>query len=327
MPNFDALTRDSVRAAIDACDQIGRDAFLERYGFKEAREYFLIHDGHAYDSKAIVGVAHGVATGEYLRSGDFTGGAHVAEVLRRLGFPVTGVADWTWPELVLAGGLLLSAGWDRTLRAHEKPVIELSRFLRDRNPEMALSPTFRSPGSVQHKLEDLRTSRPSYSGAATRGGKLTAQMARALVDELEKMLELARLLRDSPDLVRDDQNRDGTSAIEAPDAGIATAIEGRLIRRVVIARERDRALRDRKLKSVVAAGRPIACEVCSFDFQTSYGEHGEGYIQVHHVLPLHVSGQVTTTLDDLVLLCANCHVMIHHGKEWKTPDELRGMVN
>nr|WP_240962852.1 HNH endonuclease [Antrihabitans stalactiti] len=70
----------------------------------------------------------------------------------------------------------------------------------------------------------------------------------------------------------------------------------------------------------------IACETCDFDFEVVYGELGAGFIHVHHVVPLHFSGEVETTLEHLVLLCANCHQMIHRGPSWKTPEELRGII-
>ena len=37
----------------------GRHAFLARYGFGPAKEWVLVHGGKRYDSKAIVGAAHG----------------------------------------------------------------------------------------------------------------------------------------------------------------------------------------------------------------------------------------------------------------------------
>ncbi|MDL9944591.1 HNH endonuclease [Gordonia sp. ABSL11-1] len=324
MPNLQLLTRDSVLGAIAECDALGRDAFLERNTFKEARDYFLIHDGRAYDSKAIAGVAYGAVGGARLASSDFTGGLAVAEVLRKLGFHVTGVTDWTLSELLLAAALLEDNGWRRTLRAHEEAVIELSRILRDRNPELAISPTFRSPGSIQRKLEDLRTSRSDYGGAATRGGRLTEQVALAFERDPRRMMELARTVQsDSSFAVPDPE---GAAPVDTAAEGLVHAVEGRLVRRLVATRERDPQLRAAKLRAVRSAGKPIACEVCAFNFGKMYGAHGNGYIQVHHVMPLHASGEVTTTLDDLVLLCANCHVMIHQGTGWKTPDELRQLV-
>lgn len=54
----------------------------------------------------------------------------------------------------------------------------------------------------------------------------------------------------------------------------------------------------------MAAGADIAYEVCGFDFGYVYGERGEGYIEVHHVRPLHISGETETRLDNLALLYA-----------------------
>lgn len=69
---------------------MGRDAFLDTYGYKRAREYFLVHDGRRYDSKAIAGVAHRGVTGHPLLWDDFSGGRDtVARQLIRLGFEVT----------------------------------------------------------------------------------------------------------------------------------------------------------------------------------------------------------------------------------------------
>jgi 5-methylcytosine-specific restriction enzyme A len=84
------ITREAVLAAIAEYDRLGQDEFLSRYGFDRARSYLLVHDGKAYDSKAIVGVAHGFLPGERaLSAGEFSGGeATVGRLLRGLGFSV-----------------------------------------------------------------------------------------------------------------------------------------------------------------------------------------------------------------------------------------------
>lgn len=70
------ITVPAVLQAIQEFDQRGRDGFLEAHGFGRARRYFLQHEGRFYDSKAIVGVAHGhVAGQEVLEPGEFSGGA------------------------------------------------------------------------------------------------------------------------------------------------------------------------------------------------------------------------------------------------------------
>ncbi|WP_051955649.1 winged helix-turn-helix domain-containing protein [Beijerinckia mobilis] len=56
------------------------------------------------------------------------------------------------------------------------------------------------------------------------------------------------------------------------------------------------------------------CQVCDFDFEATYGELGQGYIEAHHTIP--VASLVTgmkTRLSDLVPLCANCHRIIHRN--------------
>jgi hypothetical protein len=55
------VTRSHVISAIEEFDALGRERFLAEYGFGRALAYYLIHEGHEYDSKAIVGVAHGYA--------------------------------------------------------------------------------------------------------------------------------------------------------------------------------------------------------------------------------------------------------------------------
>src|SRR5690349_1774033 len=87
----DLTSRTAVLRAIAEYDALGRDAFLAKYGFGRARSYFLVHDGRLYDSKAIVGAAHGYehpVVGP-LRASDFSGGeATVQAKLEQLGFAV-----------------------------------------------------------------------------------------------------------------------------------------------------------------------------------------------------------------------------------------------
>lgn len=91
-------------------------------------------------------------------------------------------------------------------------------------------------------------------------------------------------------------------------------------------RERDKGLRKRKIDAVLRQGRRLVCEACGFDFEATYGPRGAGYIECHHVVPLHEAGEGRTRLSDLALICANCHRMIHRRAPWPTPDELRNLI-
>ena len=77
--------------AIAEFDRLGREQFLAKYGFGPSRRYWIVHNGQKYDSKAIIGAAHGFAAGQDrpLRSDEFSGGEKAAvAILRRLGFEV-----------------------------------------------------------------------------------------------------------------------------------------------------------------------------------------------------------------------------------------------
>lgn len=58
------------------------------------------------------------------------------------------------------------------------------------------------------------------------------------------------------------------------------------------------------------------CMACGFDFETIYGEHGKDYIEIHHIVPLSsISEEVAIDPEtDLVVVCSNCHRMIHRKK-------------
>ena len=74
----------AVVRAVREFDAVGRGAFLARYGFGEARQYFLSMDGKLYDSKAIIGAAHGYQFPEKgpLRPTEFSRGDATVKVCR-----------------------------------------------------------------------------------------------------------------------------------------------------------------------------------------------------------------------------------------------------
>jgi hypothetical protein len=85
----DINDRAPILEAIQEFDRLGRDQFLRKYGYKDAREFWLIHQGTRYASKAIVGVACKHVTGSKgpLKASEFSGGkATVQRLLESLGF-------------------------------------------------------------------------------------------------------------------------------------------------------------------------------------------------------------------------------------------------
>ena len=56
----------------------------------------------------------------------------------------------------------------------------------------------------------------------------------------------------------------------------------------------------------------LRCQACGFSFVQTYGSLGEGFIEAHHILPLsELTEETETKIEDIALVCSNCHRMIH----------------
>lgn len=75
--------------------------------------------------------------------------------------------------------------------------------------------------------------------------------------------------------------------------------------------------------------RGTVCECCGFDFSSVYGGLGSNYIECHHLNPLSErppqawDEDIRTTIDDVRMLCSNCHRMIHRRRPALTVEELK----
>ncbi|MGW3338360.1 HNH endonuclease [Streptomyces sp. NPDC001009] len=239
------------------------------------------------------------------------------------------IPAWAEDELVLAGALVVKNGW-RELRTRDPRVHELSELLQSlpiHAPEARTLAGFRSPDSVSRKTTDFVTNQPGFAGAATRCGRPTLLMIDAFSKREAEMLQAAQAIEDG--IASGELHLIPPQPDEEDESG-TTAVEGRLLVRWALARERNPKLRARKIQQARRIHGTLRCEVCAFDFARAYGDLGEGYIEVHHVTPLHVAGMAETALDDLACLCANCHRMCHRnspGESWRTPAALRELMH
>jgi 5-methylcytosine-specific restriction enzyme A len=318
------VTPAGVRAAVAEFDRLGRDALLRSTGFGRARAYYLEHDGRLYDSKAIIGYAHGLSTGTPLRPGDFSGGDKtVAQRLEALGFKVLNVPnpDWTRDEIILACALVEANGW-KQVDAHDPRAQALSELLQSPaiHPATPRNPDFRNPAGVAMKTYNIASTHPDYRGAPSNGNRLDKEVLDDFRDDPARMHAMAARIRELL------THNEATSGLPDLDPADISAGEGSLALRAHLRRERDPKLRRRKLTDAKRRGLPIACEVCTFDFGRTYGTHGLDYIECHHRTPLHVTGETQTRLADLALVCSNCHRMIHRTRQWLTVEQLHNLV-
>lgn len=103
--------------------------------------------------------------------------------------------------------------------------------------------------------------------------------------------------------------------------------EGGEKRRLHLTRERSQVVVLKAKELALKRDPMLRCEVCGFSFLEKYGEHGYGFIEAHHTQPIStLKPGSQTRVEDMALICGNCHRMIHRGERTHTINELRGML-
>ncbi|GIP52922.1 HNH endonuclease [Paenibacillus vini] len=88
--------------------------------------------------------------------------------------------------------------------------------------------------------------------------------------------------------------------------------EGKELLRLHKVRERDpQLIKDAKKRFKKLHGE-LFCEACGINFEKVYGERGKDFIEGHHKKPVsEMKDGETTKVEDISMLCSNCHRMIH----------------
>ena len=110
---------------------------------------------------------------------------------------------------------------------------------------------------------------------------------------------------------------------EDPAVTTATALEGGVALLSHLGRERNRQLVEAKRRAYRAETGELSCEACGLRAGDLPPQIGEGCFEVHHTLPLAQREAASLTkLDDLALVCANCHRLIHRSTPMLAVHEL-----
>lgn len=98
---------------------------------------------------------------------------------------------------------------------------------------------------------------------------------------------------------------------ESYNLSFQSSVEGNKSQKFTTKYERDPKLRKRAVEI-----HGYICQVCDFNFEEHYGEHGKNFIHVHHIQPLFQfeAPQEVNPKTDMSVLCPNCHSMIHRNK-------------
>ena len=226
---------------------------------------------------------------------------------------------WAHDELILALELYLREG---QLDSNHPLVSELSTVL-NALPIHTVRPDaekFRNPNGVAMKLANYAALDPNYPGAGLgAGGRRDAEVWDRYADKPEELKRVAALIRTG---ATGDDHAFPASQEEDEDE----VLEGRLLFRRHRVRERNATITRRKKTAVRNATGRLACEICNFDFAATYGDLGADFIECHHKTPLSHREETTTTLNDLAVVCSNCHRMLHRRQPWPSIDDLKATI-
>lgn len=178
-------------------------------------------------------------------------------------------------------------------------------------------------------IADIRSRHPDLADAIEAHG------------EALKAEENSILIRTTADQVNELQERifgltNAASATKMEEAEAQPAVEeeeifgveGRLLARIHVFKERDKVFATRVKKFYKAKnGGKLTCEACGLDPVAMYGNMGERCLEAHHRVPIEqLQPDSITRVDDMAVVCASCHRIIHSRKPCIPVEELAGTV-
>ncbi|HDX3819625.1 TPA: HNH endonuclease [Escherichia coli] len=235
------------------------------------------------------------------------------EFLRSLGATCKNY-NWSWSFIDETNKRIIFGAWDHLKSADGKSVLILSHDWRV-DSQGRKKPGYKQ--SIEHINKILYDGYSLYIFYQIRQEKTTASGA-AKIKDFEKNIVRKYLTKiNSNWYATDEEHYSYTPEIDND------YYEGRQLERLATYYERDP-----KARQACIDAHGYTCHICGFNFEKVYGSIGKNYIQVHHIKPLHHIAKYhkVDPVNDLIPLCANCHVMIHNGMKVRTIEQLREIL-
>lgn len=209
------------------------------------------------------------------------------------------------------------------IHARNEEIVALSHLLNKLPIHETIPDTtkFRNSNGVSLKLSNFLAIDPNYEGKGMQAySKLDKELFDKFVDNKGELKRIAEQIKSTID-------GDTNLQLYQIETEEFEAKEGEVIYKLHKLRERNPSITKKKKASYYKKHGKLDCEVCGFDFYKVYGELGKGFIECHHRVPLaQLNGKSKTKLDDLALVCANCHRMLHRDMGNVGVEELRGRI-
>jgi len=229
--------------------------------------------------------------------------------------------NWEREELTLALELYFKLSPNQFEETNSQ-IIELSLLLNKRADILNLekSEKFRNPVGVKSKLNNFLFL-DKGKGRSNIGSNDRLIWGEYLQNK-EKLYQEAKIIRRGIEErsipVQSSKALLDQEASDFPEGAIHYYIHKR--------RERNTKF-IRQIKNIAEKNGQLHCEICGFDFHQKYGDIGKGFIECHHLKPLsEYNSDEKTTKENLVLICSNCHKMLHKYRPWLGRNDLKTIL-
>ena len=230
---------------------------------------------------------------------------------------------WSRDEHILALDFYISRE-PKIPGKESKEVIRLSEMLNELGRKLSgdRTETYRNPAGVYMKLMNFRRFDPEYKGVGLAHGNKDEQVVWNLY--VNNRAELSKLAHRITQFISTEESSEALPELSEDEE---EGNEGQVLSRMHRYRERNQKLVAKKKTKFLSENSKLHCEACGFDFKQRYGERGADFIECHHTKPvseLETNGK--TKISDLVLLCSNCHRIVHRKKPWLSFEELVAQI-
>lgn len=105
-------------------------------------------------------------------------------------------------------------------------------------------------------------------------------------------------------------------------------IEGKTQEVTHLHHERNHKIIKEIKKEALEKNKKLNCEICGFSFLDTYGILGVNFIEAHHKKPIaERQNPEKTRKEDIILVCSNCHRMLHRKKETLEINDLKKIID
>ena len=167
-----------------------------------------------------------------------------------------------------------------------------------------------------------------------------AEAIEAHRDEINKGINSNEIRKKADKLIRVKSNKFGQTNAGSATKLIETAVkteveaeeiagkEGRLLIRMHVYKERDRKFAKMVRKHYRSqGGGQLICQACGCVPVEVYGPAGESSMEAHHKIPIEqLQPDSVTVVNDMAMICASCHRVVHSEKPCLTVEQVNQLV-